>query len=65
MFVRLTYAREGVITLTHARSLAPALKAGKAAEERAPAAELITNARRFMDVTFSLDVFASFKISGH
>jgi CheY-like chemotaxis protein len=44
---------------------APALKAGKAAAERAPAAEVITNARRFMDVTFSLDMFASFKISGH
>src|SRR5271155_2670054 len=46
-------------------SLAPALKVNKAAEERAPAAELITKARRFMDVTFSLNMFASFKISGH
>ena len=34
----------------------------KAAEERAPTAELITKARRFMDVSFSLDMFATFKI---
>src|ERR1700722_4655867 len=45
-------------------SLASALKASKAAAERAPAAELITKARRFMDVTFSLDMLASFTISG-
>jgi hypothetical protein len=38
------------------------LKASKAAEERAPTAELITKARRFMDVSFSVDMFASFKI---
>jgi hypothetical protein len=43
-------------------SAAPGLKASKAAEERAPAAELITKARRFMDVSFSSDMFASFKI---
>ena len=46
-------------------SFAPASKASKAAAERAPAVELITKARRFMDVTFSLDMLASFKISGH
>ena len=33
-------------------SAAPALKASKAAEERAPTAELITKARRFMDGEF-------------
>jgi hypothetical protein len=38
------------------------LKASKAAEERTPTAELITKARRFMDVSFSLDMFASFRI---
>jgi hypothetical protein len=38
------------------------LKASKAAEERTPAAELITNARRFMDVSVTSDMFASFKI---
>jgi hypothetical protein len=43
-------------------SAAPVLKASKAAEERAPTAELITKARRFMDVSFSLDMFASFRI---
>jgi hypothetical protein len=37
------------------------LKASKAAEERAPTAELITKARRFMDVSFTLDMFASFR----
>jgi hypothetical protein len=41
-----------------------ALKASKGAEERTPAAELITKARRFMDVSFTSDMFASFKIFG-
>ena len=45
-------------------SAVPALKASRAAEERTSAAELITNARRFMDVSFTSDMFASFKILG-
>jgi hypothetical protein len=43
-------------------SAAPGLNASKAAEDRTPAAELITKARRFMDVSFTSDTYASFKI---
>ena len=40
----------------------PTLFAHWSAEERAPAAELVTKARRLMDVSFTLNMFASIKI---
>jgi hypothetical protein len=45
-------------------SATPGLKASKAVEERTPAAELITKARRLMDVSFTSGIFASMRILG-
>jgi len=45
-------------------SAAPGVKASKAAEERTPAAEHVIKARRFMDVSFTSDMFAPSTFSG-
>jgi hypothetical protein len=60
LVVRATYAMPNRID----QSLCSRRSVSNFAEERTPAAELITKARRFMDVSFTSDMFASFKIFG-